>query len=190
MLAISLNQKLEIFEKVETPETHGIDLATLKETRDCQIAEYEVANSDLIRQVGLTMTQIYREAAITLTHHTHHLENVKHGSVDRFTNAFLKYHEVASKALLEKVDRAIDTSVGIVYTTEFKRALENHSREIERELPQLEDRLRQTNSEIRKYEEARTAEYVDAIEEYQRLQGAIDQAERDIDKLLHYKAEK
>lgn len=189
MLAATLNEKLSIFKKLETLGPTS-DLMMIKETRDAELEEYDSANTELLDRINLLTMELYKESAETLNNLTHFLENVKHGAVDRFTESYLAYHEVASFALLEKVERALSSSIDIIYTPELRSALDQHSRQVRKSLPQVQERLRVVDAEIHRYESARTPDYVIAAEQYQRLKAAVQQAEDDVNKLIHYKSEK
>lgn len=189
MLAVSLNEKLAIFKSLEDT-SQELDLTSLKESRDLDIVEYEEANIALAERIDQLTMDMYQETLGTLENHTYTMENVKHGTVERFTDNYLTYHEVASSALLEKVERSVDATINAVYTPEIRHALAEHSDQMRRALPSVQKQLNQINAEIQEYEQAKTPAYVEAVEHYQRLKSAVEQADGDVDRLMHYKIDR
>lgn len=188
VLAASLEEGLTVLEDLQRTSGTGMDLETQKQHGDAQMAEYRTANASLTRQLGQNVSDFCRIATKTLESQANHLENVKHGSVEKFVESYLKYHGMASSALLEKAERSQSNLINAVYTPDLRRALERHTRELKVALPQTRDRLSRVNEEIARHESVRTGEYNAAIADYQRLKTEVAQAERDVDKLLHYKS--
>lgn len=186
MLATSLNDKLSFFKSIDQ-EQPGLSLADVRQMNDIEIQEYETANAELSRNITRPLIDLYKETHDTLSNHIHALEGVKHGVVERFTENYISYHEVAASALSEKAERSLEASIEAVYTPELLESLANESRSIKTEIPKVQAELHDVNANIQEYEQAQTPEYVAAVEQYQRLKHAVEQAQEDINKLLHYK---
>lgn len=189
MLASAVNEKLEMFHVIRDDQDES-SLANLKRHRDEEIEEYENANRQILDQITELMMSLYKDCSDTLMSHTSFLDSIEHGSIERFTNAYLQYHELATSALLKKISASIAFRQQETYSPGLVDALTKHYQQMERSEPKLEARLAQVNQEIGKYEVTRTPEYVAAIEEYHTLKAAIEQAEKDVDKLSHYKTRK
>ncbi|CCG80703.1 protein of unknown function [Taphrina deformans PYCC 5710] len=188
ILASSLDQKLEVFRKLQAVIGGDEDLLAEKKFREAQKAEYRAAIDVLYRQLGQDITDFHKTAMETLLNQSNYLQRVKYGSVEKFLHSYMTYHDVATTALLDKATRSEQSTIARIYTPEFRASLERESREIRREIPQVEARLKQVNEEIAEHERRSTPEYMAAIAEYKKLKQAVEQAERDVDKLMHYKS--
>lgn len=190
LLATAINSKLSIFDELRAVDDHRMDestdLASLKRAQDISIALTKQAIRTGQHQIIELLLEVFKESKHAIDRSTKYLTEEKHGLIERNHDAFLSYHEVATKALVQHAQDGLDKSIEMVYTPETISALERHAAKLDDTMQRVSSETAQVEREIAVYESARTPEYLAAVTEYNRLTKEIHEAEADLEKLARF----